>query len=237
MSESKRPGILNTSTHSHRVPARSPGPLGHRDQGDPNVLAFLGNTPGLLGSQDWAVVGSHLNGVGQNIISSVDLVRYEVPIEIAVFTLLRTVSKGKGWTPKKGAIISGTIDNALLLIQIVVASFEVMKSNSEQEYTSAVNAAAKLLYVESFASCAATLLGTTGAEAGAAVGAAAGAPFALVGAAPGAIIGGVIFGTVAAFEGVFVGSRIAGQIYDSRLADPVTEIASIYYHDILGNFD
>ena len=35
-----------------RVPARTPGPMGYLDQGDPNVTSLLGVTPGPLGSWD-----------------------------------------------------------------------------------------------------------------------------------------------------------------------------------------
>ena len=38
----------------HAMPARTPGPLGMNDQGDPSVWSFLGDTPGPLGKSDHA---------------------------------------------------------------------------------------------------------------------------------------------------------------------------------------
>lgn len=35
-----------------QVPARTPGPLGYNDQGDPNVTTLLGDTPGPIGRLD-----------------------------------------------------------------------------------------------------------------------------------------------------------------------------------------
>jgi hypothetical protein len=36
------------------LPAKTPGPNGNKDQGDPNHTTFLGWTPSLTGVRDWA---------------------------------------------------------------------------------------------------------------------------------------------------------------------------------------
>jgi hypothetical protein len=52
MANSRRPGILSAPPCG--VPSRTPGPLGHNDQGDPNVYSSFGDTPGPLGINDYA---------------------------------------------------------------------------------------------------------------------------------------------------------------------------------------
>ena len=54
MAGSSKPGPLNPPMGYCRIPARTPGPLGMRDQGDPSVTTLLGDTPGPLGFKDWA---------------------------------------------------------------------------------------------------------------------------------------------------------------------------------------
>ncbi len=54
MSSSRKPGPLNPPEGAHRIPARTPGPLGFNDQADTNVTTLLGNTPGPLGNNDYA---------------------------------------------------------------------------------------------------------------------------------------------------------------------------------------
>lgn len=53
MANSRIPGPLNPPQPGS-IPARTPGPLGHLDQGDPNVNAVMGDTPGPLGWGDGA---------------------------------------------------------------------------------------------------------------------------------------------------------------------------------------
>lgn len=61
MANSTRGSISNFDPHFFRVPARSPGPLGINDQGDPSLTSVLGDTPGPLGINDHAApVRSHL---------------------------------------------------------------------------------------------------------------------------------------------------------------------------------
>ena len=52
MANSRKPGPLNPPMHWCLIPARTPGPLGLFDQGDPNVTTLLGDTPGPLGMND-----------------------------------------------------------------------------------------------------------------------------------------------------------------------------------------
>jgi hypothetical protein len=65
MADSKVPGPIGAH-HHHRTrrhhankpkppltPARTPGPLGHNDQGDPTRTTLLGWTPGVTGLLDW----------------------------------------------------------------------------------------------------------------------------------------------------------------------------------------
>ena len=53
MSDSKPRYPLNPPMDSWcRIPARTPGPMGYLDQGDPNVTSWLGDTPGTLGLLD-----------------------------------------------------------------------------------------------------------------------------------------------------------------------------------------
>jgi GH24 family phage-related lysozyme (muramidase) len=54
MAESRKPGPTNPPMGSCLVPARTCGPLGYLDQGDPTVTTLLGDTPGPLGHNDWA---------------------------------------------------------------------------------------------------------------------------------------------------------------------------------------
>ena len=56
MAASTKPGPLNPPMGGCRVPARTNGPLGVFDQGDPSLTTLLGNTPGPLGFNDWANV-------------------------------------------------------------------------------------------------------------------------------------------------------------------------------------
>jgi len=52
MAGSRTPGTLDTPTGTVNVSARTSGPLGTNDQGDPNVTTRLGDTPGPLGHAD-----------------------------------------------------------------------------------------------------------------------------------------------------------------------------------------
>jgi len=54
MANSCKPGPLNPPPGPWRIPARTPGPLGWMDQGDPMLTTLLGDTPGSLGVRDWA---------------------------------------------------------------------------------------------------------------------------------------------------------------------------------------
>lgn len=53
MASSKYPRPLGVDHDGLVCPARTPGPLGLRDQADPNVIALLGDTPGPLGVGDY----------------------------------------------------------------------------------------------------------------------------------------------------------------------------------------
>ena len=52
MANSRKLGLLNPPLGECRIPARTCGPLGVFDQGDPNVTSLLGDTPGPLGWND-----------------------------------------------------------------------------------------------------------------------------------------------------------------------------------------
>lgn len=52
MAESRIPGPFGASAEPGHVPARTPGPLGIFDQGDPSLTTLLGDTPGSLGCAD-----------------------------------------------------------------------------------------------------------------------------------------------------------------------------------------
>ena len=55
MANSRLPGPLNPPMGGVcSIPARTPGTLGHLDQGDPNITTLLGDTPGPLGTMDYA---------------------------------------------------------------------------------------------------------------------------------------------------------------------------------------
>ena len=54
MAESRKPGSYNPPFGICRIPARTRGPLGYNDQGDPNLTTLLGDTPGTLGVNDYA---------------------------------------------------------------------------------------------------------------------------------------------------------------------------------------
>jgi len=49
---SKKPGPVNPPAAPYRVPARTPGPTGVNDHGDPNTTSHLGDTPGPVGVKD-----------------------------------------------------------------------------------------------------------------------------------------------------------------------------------------
>ncbi|MBL8472384.1 MAG: lysozyme [Rhodocyclaceae bacterium] len=53
MASSRLPRYFLPFPDGCRIPARSCGPLGLFDQGDPNVTSLLGDTPGPLGWGDW----------------------------------------------------------------------------------------------------------------------------------------------------------------------------------------
>ena len=53
MANSRLPGCIGIDLRSW-TPARTPGPLGCFDQGDPTLTTLLGDTPGPLGINDWA---------------------------------------------------------------------------------------------------------------------------------------------------------------------------------------
>lgn len=52
MANSRKPGPLQSPSGTSVIPARTPGPMGMFDQGDPNVTTALGDTPGPLGHND-----------------------------------------------------------------------------------------------------------------------------------------------------------------------------------------
>jgi len=52
MAGSRRQTPLSPSVDTGHIPARTPGPLGVNDQGDPNVTTLLGDTPLSLGIRD-----------------------------------------------------------------------------------------------------------------------------------------------------------------------------------------
>ncbi len=54
MAVSRSPGSLFSDPFSKLVPAKTPGPVGIRDQADPNINSNLGDTPGVLGRKDAA---------------------------------------------------------------------------------------------------------------------------------------------------------------------------------------
>lgn len=54
MAESKKPGPTNPPMGSCLIPARTCGPLGCLDQGDPTVTTLMGDTPGPVGHNDGA---------------------------------------------------------------------------------------------------------------------------------------------------------------------------------------
>lgn len=54
MAASRRPGSIGLGLVERVSPARTPGPLGLFDQGDPDLATLLGDTPGPLGFNDWA---------------------------------------------------------------------------------------------------------------------------------------------------------------------------------------
>lgn len=56
MAASTKPGPLNPPMRGCQIPARTCGPLGVFDHGDPSITSLLGNTPGPLGINDWASV-------------------------------------------------------------------------------------------------------------------------------------------------------------------------------------
>lgn len=53
MAYSCQPGPIRSLTELCRVPARTAGPLGFMDHGDPNITSAFGDTPGPLGFHDW----------------------------------------------------------------------------------------------------------------------------------------------------------------------------------------
>lgn len=52
MASSKNAGPAGRISYGPIYPARTPGPLGINDQGDPNAASLLGNTPGPVGVKD-----------------------------------------------------------------------------------------------------------------------------------------------------------------------------------------
>lgn len=52
MGNSRVPGPLNAPMGRVQAPARTPGPLGYGDHGDPNVTTLLGDTPSPVGLLD-----------------------------------------------------------------------------------------------------------------------------------------------------------------------------------------
>ena len=54
MANSQVPGPAGVASNPVGVPARTPGPLGRNDAGDPNVTALAGDTPGPIGAKDHA---------------------------------------------------------------------------------------------------------------------------------------------------------------------------------------
>jgi hypothetical protein len=54
MADSTKQGPLSPPQGLVSIPARTPGPLGVNDQGDPNVTTLHGDTPGPLGKNDHA---------------------------------------------------------------------------------------------------------------------------------------------------------------------------------------
>jgi uncharacterized membrane protein YgcG len=63
MAGSKMPGCLGRESMGRGgvVPARTCGPLGINDQGDPRVWSLMGDTPGALGINDYAAPAANMN--------------------------------------------------------------------------------------------------------------------------------------------------------------------------------
>ncbi|MGA8153540.1 MAG: type VI secretion system tube protein Hcp [Terriglobales bacterium] len=54
MGGSQKPGPTTRPAGAYNVPARTPGPTGVNDHGDPNITTRLGDTPGPVGVKDHA---------------------------------------------------------------------------------------------------------------------------------------------------------------------------------------
>jgi hypothetical protein len=64
MASSRIPGPLNPAFRPGTLPARTPGPLGYLDQGDPTASGLLGDTPGPLGWGDGAATRQRAPATG-----------------------------------------------------------------------------------------------------------------------------------------------------------------------------
>jgi lysozyme len=94
MADSRIPGPLNPSNQLGTIPSRTPGPLGYLDQGDPNVNALLGDTPGSLGLNDGAAKPTNNSSV---------------PLAMATVSIKRLTSP---WTVSKNLLeFLGTWEN------------------------------------------------------------------------------------------------------------------------------
>lgn len=68
MASSCKPGPLNPPAGVCRIAPRTPGLMGVLDQGDPNWTTLLGDSPGVLGYNDWGV--SRFGRTGPNSANS-----------------------------------------------------------------------------------------------------------------------------------------------------------------------
>lgn len=78
MSSSKLPGPLGTK-FSYIVPDRTPGPLGHLDQGDPDVLSWFGDVPGPVCALGRTATVASVGVMGRSTITALDPSKVVVP--------------------------------------------------------------------------------------------------------------------------------------------------------------
>lgn len=122
MAGSCKPGPLNPPIDSGLIPARTPGPLGMFDQGDPGLTTLLGDTPGPLGFNDWA---------------SADLPRLGSMFRPLSGPLCRLAD---GTAVSFGSSIPSSVTQTSQAALITVSLLKVAESsNSEEYYKSIVN--------------------------------------------------------------------------------------------------
>lgn len=122
MAGSCKPGPLNPPINSGLIPARTPGPLGMFDQGDPGFTTLLGDTPGPLGFNDWASIDLPWLGSRARHLSG------------AVCRL------ADGTAVSLGSSIPSSVSQTSQATLITVSLLKVAESsNSEEYYNSIVN--------------------------------------------------------------------------------------------------